>query len=45
MIRFLEEQDQILYGEKISDKQEILYEVSKDEGSSSEEVIFMMQDK
>ena len=43
MIKILEEQDfEIIYGEEISDEEEILYEISSDEESSDEELIFMM---
>lgn len=43
MIKVLEEQDfEIIYGEEISDEEEILYEISSDEESSDEELIFMM---
>ena len=42
MIKILEEQDfEIIYCEEISDEEEILYEISSDEESSDEELIFM----
>ena len=43
IIKVLEEQDfEIIYNEKISDEEKILYEISSDEESSDEELIFMM---
>ena len=43
MIKVLEEQDfEIIYGKEISDEEEILYEISSDEESSDEDLIFMM---
>lgn len=46
MINVFEEQNfEILYGEEIFDDEEILYEISSDEESSDEELIFMMNDQ